>query len=243
MSLKDDFFKVFDKSVFRPNANFASSTGDWIVRETQNTSGCAPLCTLTIHIPNASFDSFGCYFLKNLPNITTDFSSLRKDKECDGFSFVTDDESESLFFAELKSTFSIQEFYKASCQLACTFFKFYALASCLEADVLSRKIHFIVACQHLRDENQKAYVASLVKDYSMLPEMRELYKLFQEIAIQDKNEATCDIPLGKFTLNCSDPNQKYVKELPFAQNIKEKQIHFTLKMTDQYGLPSADLYL
>lgn len=246
MSLENDFLKIYDTVTSKAGVVHSHTQNQWLIQENKDRN---PPCLndLTLTIQGAVFSSFNECIFKNMPNVTTDFSTQMNNFECDGFSFVSKNGEERLCFVELKSTFATQHIGKAIAQMTSSFFKFYSLASPIDVALFDKKIHFIVACQFFKNSDQRDWAANYADKQTMLPETNMLAELLQGMIASGTNTATKEFALGEFYFDDLDAvpegTEHRIKTFPYAQKLKDLKINLTLVMTDSFGNSSASLNL
>lgn len=163
MRIVDSFLQVFDRTHTHISAK--SPAPVWTVVETKSS---AKIKRLIIDVNGAEYVAFDDWVSKEMPNITTDRSTILENSECDGIAIIKREDNLCLLFCDLKSKFNNHKIIKALNQDLASFLKMYMLLSVCNGFELSNcNIDFIVACQCFENDNVKADMLSRIHSIQM----------------------------------------------------------------------------
>lgn len=218
MNLSNSFDAIFDKT--RKWRTESSDT--WQVIEPESD---AKMKELLVEKKGCKFFGYDQYLTKGVKDSTITRSSSLKDKECDGIAFSVTDDTEEMFFAELKSDFSTKELSDAFFQIICSFCKIHPwLSLCEGYDLNTINIHFILACKCFKDDGgeQESAVFSTIEQERMAGQNNFTTK-FLSALLRNKH---CDIRLSDIS---------HFANHPFSSAIKDKKVRIHLVTTSHYS--------
>lgn len=160
MSLGSSFLAIYDKIASPTFADYTNSTNSFEVNEHEHG---ATVTLLRVNMPGADFISFNHHLVKGMKDITETRSSKLFDSDCDGISFLAQQNQNGIVVVELKSRFSTQHIKKAYRQLVFSFVKLHAMLSlCSEYNIDNIILHLVVSCKCFENNNQEEGVMNIL---------------------------------------------------------------------------------
>lgn len=227
MSLSSSFSQIYDKT----NAWKTVSADSWSVIEHENG---AITKKLTITMPGRVIHSYGCDLVKGVKDSTDTRSSVLEDKDCDGTAIAENDDGKTeIVYAELKSTFSIEELRKAIFQMIMSFAKTHGWFSlCQDYSIENTPICFVLACQTFENEEKQSDVMDELGKAQIEGQNNFKKKILPRLL--NNLGSGCEFKLSEFFS---------IGRYPFAQSIKDKKIRIYLALSDNYGNPECKITL
>ena len=216
MSIAASFFNLFDKTT-----HFFQTTYDAF--DVNEHAQDAKMSTLHIVCNDTECHSFNNYIVKGIKDITETRSTLLKDSDCDGVTFISKNGHNGLIFAELKSRFSTTHITKAFSQMTFSFLKMHAMLSmCQGYSIDTISLHFIAACKCFENQDQEDGVNNyLEKAKNSNPDT------FESKFLRDL--------LTKHTIIIKLEELAELWHLPLSQSLTAKELKLSLQLTQNYN--------
>lgn len=250
MSLSSSFSQIYDKTNAWSLKHNNPNTLEIIEPNSIELSPTDPTYPKThkliLSCPGREIIGYGNRLVQGITHTTTGRSTILEDKDCDGIAIIESNGKVELVFAELKSTFSIQELTYATYQMLNSFLKMHSMfALCDEYNIDNVNVSFILACQNYKDEKQEATVAEIASE-----SQRANIEGFKGEVLGSiiSGSRYCDIKLSKIgqidkEFNKHDEVPHYLNKYPFAQSIKDKKVRIYLALSDTFGNPECKITL
>lgn len=129
----------------------------------------ATFTKLNVECDGAKFGWVANEFYAGWKSVTENLSSKLQDSDCDGAFFLCDENDQSLWLVELKSTFDTRKVEDAFRQALFTYFKLQmAFSICNSVDVKACPLHFLVGCKPFKNENHESSVFARIQEEQLL---------------------------------------------------------------------------
>lgn len=192
----------------------------------------ATMTNLKIHRSGTSFYTYPAELVKGMPSTDSEIISFIKDKDCDGVSFLKNNEgTEELVLSELKSGFGTGTISDAFNQVIHSFLKMYLmLSTCDSFSLNDLRISFIVACKTFESKDQEAKVWKKINDCKTLKrghfEDKFLGKLLVRPFVEVPMKAFHDIDVNSYS---DEIKSKHIQmRLCLTSSPKDHSIEFTI---------------